>query len=286
MSEREQGRKGLFDRIRDNLATAADKGMSTATSAASAASAAYSSAKTKRSQAEQRSAMAGTEVDKVITDVKEIDSPVPQGRNFETVAFIDASPSMGERVPGSSATKWDVLREAFPLIVRYMSSIDSSKHSEEQEEQGLNTYAFNTKTYELGHLNPDNWEDQFAKIRREGGTYIMDSWQLSQQDYARDFGDLSAADLPFYLGIVLTDGKLHDAADFSQALKAAGDQTRLGVVIIGDDAESRKAIESWQQIAREKVNPRTGKSNVTIVHLGPTDSGQLVADAVSALVSA
>lgn len=230
--------------------------------------------------------MAGTEVDKVITDVNQITSPVPRGRTFETVAFIDASPSMNERLPGSSATKWDVVQEAFPLIVSYMAGIDTSRHSADQEEQGLNTYAFNTQTFELGHLTPDNWETQFATIRHEGGTYLMDAWQLSQKDYARDFGELSAADLPFYLGIIITDGKLHDAAEFTQALKGAGSQTRLGVVIIGDDAESRKAIQSWQQIAREKLSPATGKSNVTIVHLGAADSGQLVADAVSALVGA
>lgn len=230
--------------------------------------------------------MAGTEVDKVITDVKEIESPVPRGRTFEAVAFIDASPSMGERLPNSTATKWDVLQEAFPLIVRHLASVDTSRHSAEQEEQGLNTYAFNTQTYELGHLTPDNWEEGFTRIRHEGGTYIMDAWRASQEDYARDFGELSAADLPFYLAVIITDGKLHDAAEFTQALKGAGNQTRLGVVIIGDDAESRKAIESWQQIAREKVSPGTGKSNVTIVHLGATDSGQLVADAVSALASA
>lgn len=230
--------------------------------------------------------MAGTEVDKVITDVKEIEPSVPRGRALEAIAFIDASPSMGERLSGSNATKWDVVQESFPLIVRYMSSIDSSKHSAEQEEQGLNTYMFNTETYELGHLTQDNWEDRFANVKHEGGTYIMGAWRLSQEDYARDFGELSAADLPFYLGIVLTDGKLHDAAEFTQALKGTGNQTRLGVIVIGDDAESRKAIESWQQIAREKINSSTSKSNVTIVHLGANDSGQLVADAVAALVGA
>ncbi len=246
----------------------------------------YTAEKVGGVQTERRDVMAGTEVDKVITDVKEIEPSVPRGRALEAIAFIDASPSMGERLSGSNATKWDVVQESFPLIVRYMSSIDSSKHSAEQEEQGLNTYMFNTETYELGHLTQDNWEDRFANVKHEGGTYIMGAWRLSQEDYARDFGELSAADLPFYLGIVLTDGKLHDAAEFTQALKGTGNQTRLGVIVIGDDAESRKAIESWQQIAREKINSSTSKSNVTIVHLGANDSGQLVADAVAALVGA
>jgi hypothetical protein len=103
-----------------------------------------------------------------------------------------------------------------------------------QGHRGVETVLFNSTGFQIGKVGPDNFEQQFARIRdtvyRGGGTQVMKGWQLIKNLhfnhhggngnawYDEVFGWQATPQMPKLSLLVMLDGEATDMDEFELEL--------------------------------------------------------------------
>lgn len=191
--------------------------------------------------------------------VNDLNPLIPQGVKREVAAWIDRSGSMTyPAAPGSDISRQEVLGEALGLVVAHLEGEDSQAEQEQadgsDEEGGVLALSFADNAKKIGDMNSSNWRRRWAGIQWGGGTRIMPCWDLAQELYLEEFGDLPMLDRPALETLIFTDGEAEDAQEFGKVLAQAKAGRVFAVAILGYGKDHDATLEAYRKI--EKANPK------------------------------
>ena len=103
--------------------------------------------------------------------------------------------------------------------------------------------------FDHGELRSSNLAAKFARMRFQGGTYIVPGFRALLQVYMQDFGALEPEARPLVLVAVLTDGEAADLAEFSQLMEQLPLGVYVAVGVVGAGEAHDRALASFLPVA-------------------------------------
>ena len=101
----------------------------------------------------------------------------------------------------------------------------------------------------VGDLNTSNCARKLAGITWGGRTYLMPAIHLAEADFQEEFGGRPLRNRPAQEILIVTDGKLSDAAEFEAWVAQADETAVVCVAVVGYGRGHDDAVAHYKAIA-------------------------------------
>jgi hypothetical protein len=194
----------------------------------------------------------------------------PDAREKEPMLLLDTTGSMNEATSAVDPTpRKETVAKIIGFLVERMQEEDSQAHKEKGG-GGLMTITFaGGSAEELDDLNPQNLAAKWAKIKWQGKTFIVPGWKKLQKVYQHEFRWRKAADKPYLLCLIITDGEAEDLHEFERLL-SADHNSYVVIAVVGYGPHYQACMESFERVAAKNAR-------VSVVSLQADTPPQIIA---------